>query len=290
MVWTWVGKKWVIPTAYALVGLVLFIFFSYWTFPFASMESKLIARLEQESDCRLHVGEKKRIRFPLQVHWNGVMISCPGWAPWEIASLKVDVALLPLLRGRGHLHFQAQMSGGEVEGRFTAVKKAGQYEFSLKNEWKKLNLSSSGMTGLVSLQGEGVWQADQPLQGQGTLSFLLTGVEVSRLGSWASPVGPLVFSNIHGQVQWKGGVVKIENLSAQGRELDLNGEGGDLHLSKPLSQSEISLHLRATPKGTLQQFVAALGQSMGPGPLTLGVTGPLSRPRILFNGQAFSVS
>lgn len=280
-------KKWGVFFGYTLFGLAMFALFFYWTFPFPLLESRLIAAIESGSGCRVAVG-KRGIHFPLRLAWRDVRIDCPGQAipKWNIASIDADVAPLPLLFRTGEIDFRIGVAEGSIVGHATAVRTAEGLSLSLKQEGRKLNLSQVGITGLLDVEGEGSWIGPDLLRGKGNLTFTASGVQVRQVGQWAVPIGEMSFSSIHGKISLRNGMLMVERLNAQGSEVDLVSDGGNLALRQPLGGSLLSLTVKATPKGSLQQMASLFIQGYsGREPLTVGLKGAVGQPQISLNGK-----
>lgn len=289
--WTWLSgqrkKGWVI-FGYTLFGLLMFLFFFYLTFPFHLLELKLISALEQESGCKIVI-DQKGFYFPSRLSWKGIRGSCPqpAFSQWEVDSFNAELAPLPLLfRRRGEVDFQVKLAGGEMAGHVTAIQKSGIPSFSMSARGKKLDLAQLGFAGLLDLDGEGSWSGEDVLKGKGTVTFTLAGAKFKEIGQWAVPIGEVSFSNVRGKIFWRNGTVGLERFMAEGAEVDLSSEGGNLILREPLAGSLITLTLKATPKGSLQQVATVFVQGYsGREPLTLGMKGPLGQPQISLNGK-----
>lgn len=281
-------KRAAILLGYASFGLLMFLFFIYLTFPFDLLELKLISTLESESGCKILV-DQKGFHFPARLSWRGIRGSCPqpALSQWSIESLQAELAPVPLLwNRRGEIDFRAGVAGGEVAGHLTAIEREGGRSFSLKTEGRRLNLAPFGLSGILSLDGEGSWTEQEVLRGKGALSFTLEEARFSEIAGWAVPIGEVSFSNVQGKIFWRNGTVGIERFSAEGSEVDLVSEGGNLLLREPLDGSMLTLTLKAMPKGDLQQVATLFVQGYsGREPLTLGMKGPLRQPQVSVNGR-----
>lgn len=289
--WTWLNhrkKKGAMILGYTLFGLTMFLVFFYLTFPFHLLELKLISVLEEESRCKIVV-DQKGFYFPSRLSWKGIRGNCPqpAFSQWKIDSLHADLAPLPLLFSRrGEVDFEVKLAGGEMAGHLTAVEKNGVPSFSVDARGERLDLAPLGFSGLLTLEGEGEWSGQDVLKGKGSVSFTLEGARFKEIGKWAVPIGEVSFSNMRGKVFWRNGTIGLERFSAEGRELDLSSEGGSLLVREPLAGSLITLTLKATPKGSLQQVATVFVEGYsGREPLTLGLKGPLSQPQISLNGK-----
>lgn len=289
--WTWLNsqkKKWAILLGYIFFGLAMFFVFFYLTFPFHLLELKLISALEAESRCKIVV-DQTGFYFPAKLSWKGIHGTCPqpALAQWKVDLLVADLAPLPLLFSRrGEVDYQLRLDGGEVAGHVTAVEKNGVPSFTVDARGKGVDLAQFGLSGLLSLEGEGSWTGREVFKGKGGVTFTLEAARFKEIGGWIVPIGEVSFSNVRGKLFWRNGTVGVERFSAEGAEVDLNSEGGNLILREPLAGSLITLTLRAMPKGSLQQVATVFVQGYsGREPLTLGLKGPLGQPQISLNGR-----
>jgi type II secretion system protein N len=267
-----------------LFGFLLFTVFLYVTFPFPRLASTLIARLEWESGCKITVREQT-LSFPFKLAWENIQILCPQQKPWEVASLQAEILPLPLIwGGEGQAPFRARLAGGEVTGHLSVTRVSNQFDFSLKNQGRQMNLT--GIGGRLDWEGDARWSGSTFQKGTGTIAFTLKGARIEAVGGWRSPIGPLSFSNVTGQTSLRDGKLILSQLEAEGNEMDLSGETGHLLLRQPWQRSRVSLTLKVQPKGRLKPLAQAMVSGYtGEGSFTLGVFGSLGRPVLSLNGK-----
>jgi len=288
--WSWLNqkRKWGVILGYTFFGLMMFLLFLYLTFPFSLLELKLISILESESRCKISV-DQRGFHFPSRISWKGIRGSCPqpAFSQWKVDSLNAELAPLPLLFSRrGEVDFHLKLAGGELAGHLTAMEGKGGPDLSLRAQSKKVDLAPFGLSGLLTAEGEGSWVGQDVLKGKGNVAFILDGLRLKEIGKWAVPIGEVAFSNVQGKVFWRNGTVGLERFSAEGETVDLKSEGGNLLLREPLAASLLTLTLKATPKGSLQQVASVFVQGYtGREPLTVGMKGPLGQPQLSLNGK-----
>lgn len=285
-------RKWATVLGYTLFGFLMLVFFFYLTFPFGLLESRLIAAIESESGCALTVG-KRGIHFPLRLAWREIQATCPARPipQWKIQSIDAAVAPLPFLFSRrGEIDFRIGIAEGEIVGHATAFQTREGLSVSVKNEGHKLNLSQFGLSGLADLEGEGNWVGPDIMKAKGSLTFTLNSVQIKQVGQWVVPIGEVSFSSIRGKINLRNGTLAIERFAAQGNEVDLTSDGGNLILRDPFAGSLLSLNVKATPKGSLQQMASLFIQGYtGREPLTVSLKGSIGQPQISLNGKPFSL-
>ncbi len=291
-------KKAAVIFGYVFFGLLMFLLFLYLTFPFHLLTSKLILVLEKESGCEISV-EESQFYFPSRVLWNGIRTRCknlsflPGGGrdlDLNITSIDARVAPVPLLTGRrGEIDFVIGVADGVLSGHLSISEKDDHVSYFLRLQGGKVDLARFGASGQLDLEGNSGWLNQDVLNGEGVLSFTLREGRFKEIGAWAVPIGEVSFSDIHGKISWGKGRVVIDQFSARGSEVDLQGESGNLILRKPLDGSLVTLTLKTTPKGDLKRMATLFIQGYtGRESLILGIRGPLRKPKVSLNGRPLS--
>jgi type II secretion system protein N len=254
----WVG--------YGAFYVFALLVFAFWTFPF----DRLRARIENEFNASQTGPTPLTLRLGhLSSYWlSGIqaddvdLVSPPSLVPTEdgkpakpkimrIDSVHARVSLLRLLFGTTHVNFGADAFGGKISG-FTSDADGGR---KLDVEIDDIGLADAPLiSDLVGL----------PIAGQlaGEIEFLLPEGKLSKaegkvdlkfanlsagdgktkvLNAIALPkieVGDLIF-----QATTAAGNLKVDQFSAGGKDLDLQGEGG-LRLRDTFDASVLSLNAR----------------------------------------------
>jgi type II secretion system protein N len=288
-------KKTAAVLGYVFFGLLMFLVFLYLSFPFHLLTSKLILALEKESGCEISV-EESRFYFPSRVLWSGIRSQCANasFLPGDVRDLDVQVTsidarvlLFPLLMDRrAEIDFGIVFGEGVLSGHLKVGRKDSQFSYSLIVEGAKVDLVPFGASGHLDLEGNGDWMDQDLFNGKGVLSLVLKEGQFKKIGAWAVPVGALSFSDIHGKISWGKGRVSVDQFSARGNEVDLEGESGNIILRKPFDGSLVTLTLKTMPKGDLKRMATLFIRGYtGREPLILGIRGPLRRPQISLNGR-----
>jgi hypothetical protein len=176
-------------------------------------------------------------------------------------------------------------NSGEIVGHLMADATPEGVVFSLKEEGVGLNLGRVGLSGTLNMKGEGRWIKSDVLHGTGLLKLTIDGVRIEP-EDWTPPLNQLSFSIIRGEMAWEHGVVSIAELSAEGDELDLTSDRGDIIINEPFSKSPISITFQIVPKGDIKRVATLIipGYS-GKEPLTVAIQGAIEAPQILINGK-----
>ncbi len=291
-------EKLLILIAYSLFGLIAFILFFLATFPFSALEEKGLQLLEAKIGCVVTM-TASRVSFPVSITWEGIDARCPkklikkgaaGQAHLKVPALNLSLALWPLLlKQQGEIDFNARWGGGTLSGHLTVTQEEEEPSFvlkDLKGDALEVKEIDPGISGRLTITGEGRWRAQEIIKGTGRLIFSLDEAKLRSLGGRQLPVGEISFAKIQGKLDWKEGRLVAEQFSATGAMVDLKSESGTLVLRKPLNRSLLALSLLATPKGSIKQMASMFVQDYNERePLKLRLNGPLGQPKISVNGR-----
>jgi len=282
---------------YALFALMSFLVSLYLTFPFELLEAQALRLLEAKSQCRITISESS-FGLPAKVSAQGIKATCPkrlffkgkpGEMRFELASLDLELAPLPLLLDRrSEIEMESRLFGGKISGHLRVENKAGEVDYHLMAEGAGFQLSQldSGLSGQISLKGEGAWAKEKPSEGEARLSLTLDQTQIESFAGRSIPTGALTFSSIEGRLSLKGGRVMLEAFSAKGETLDLPSGSGSLLLRAPIDRSILTLSLRAFPKGDLKKMATLFIRGYrGQEPLKIRMRGPLKAPQLSLNGK-----
>lgn len=281
---------------YALFGFAMFLFFFFLTFPFDLLEKKLLVLLEEESGCVVTINESE-YAVPLpSITWHGIQGHCPkniflkggtGQIAFKVRQVMLDLSPLPLLMDqRAEIDFKTMLGNGVLEGHLSGSQGEKGFSYSLDFEGRDLNSLTLGTKSRLAVKGNGEWTGRDMVQGKGVLSFTLGDAQFKEIGSWTSPVGEIPFSKISGDFHWGNQQVVVDQLSANGKIVDVQSGSGTLRLRQPFERSLLSLNLKATPKGALTSMTALLVPGYaGRKPLTIRINGPWQLPQVSVEGK-----
>lgn len=273
-----------------------FVVFLWLTFPFDLAEKQALRLLEAETGCVVTVVQSA-YALPLKIRAQGLTGRCPrqrlglrgqGELMIVLKSLDVSLAPLPLLFEKTlEADFLIGLSVGEIPGHLRLKEEAGQLVGGLRIEDGHLKFEEENFSADITIQGESTWRNQDYIKASGKLGFDIEKVRFKSLGGFESPIGEVTFSKIDAQVFWKDGRVVIEAFSARGEMADLATESGVVLLRNPPENSMLTLSLRVSPKGALQEMVGLFVQGYDKNrPLKINVNGPIRSPRISVNGKA----
>lgn len=194
------------------------------------------------------------------------------------------------MKQAGEIGFNGKWGGGTLSGHLSVVQEEGLLSFflkDLKGDALQVKELDPGISGLLTITGEGSWKAQEVTKGAGHITFSLNKGKFQSLRGKSLPVGEVSFAKVEGKLNWNSGRLVAEQFSATGDMVDLKSDSGTLMLRKPLHRSVLALSLRATPKGSIKQMAAMFVQNYNERePLKLRLNGPLNTPKISVNGRA----
>jgi type II secretion system protein N len=251
-------------SGYPLFYLFCLFLFAYFTFPYERLRERLLVELEAQ---RQGNPSSQRVEIEsLGPYWfSGVSMkglslvspSRPGAESGASSKLTFDnahvrVSLLPLLIGRVTISFGAKAFDGTIDGWTRASSDERRIEVSL-DDLNMANLSALGdaigglpMTGTMNGKLDFVLPEQKLSKATGNVSISITDFTAADgkakiAGKLALP--ELKVGNVEIAGEAKDGVLKITKLGAQGKDLDLAGEGR-ISMRESFSDSLADLNLR----------------------------------------------
>jgi type II secretion system protein N len=252
-------------SGYPLFYLFCLFTFAYFTFPYERLRERLLVELEAQ---RQGTPNAQRIEIEsLGPYWfsgvsmKGLSLVTPrtGSADAGPASSKltfdkahVRVSILPLLIGRVTINFGAQAFDGSIDGWTRANSEGRRVEASIDDvNMAKMTMLGDMIGGLPMsgiLNGKMEWTLpDQKLsKATGTMSLSISdfsaGDGKTKIGGkLALPQLEVGTFELTGEA--KDGVLKVTKLGAQGKDLDVAGDGR-ISLRDPPGDSLSDLNLR----------------------------------------------
>ncbi len=255
---------WVGYGAFYLLALVLF---GYWTFPF----DRLRTRIQNQFNASQTGPNPLTLRLGhLSSYWfSGIqaddvdLISPPSAAPVEdaatpakpkvmrIASVHARVSILRLLFGTTHVNFGADAFSGDISG-YTSDADGGRKlgveieDVSLAEAPMIADLVGLPIAGQLSGEIEFLLPEGKLSKAEGKVDLKLSGLSAGDgkakvLNAIALP--KIVVGDLTLTATTAAGNVKIDQLGAAGKDLDLQGEGS-LRLRDTVDASVLSLNAR----------------------------------------------
>lgn len=273
---------------YAALVAVLVTVFLYLTFPWDKLSNRIRLQAELLTGARIDV-QQSRVRFPLQLVWNGVTVTPKtGAARVLLDQIAVEWPLPALLRRRIAVVIRIKVAGGDGVATLAVQGGARDLQYRLDGALTQLDLARvirfwnpqfTAASGRIDVTIAGHdWVGDEPLRGTGRVEIEARDLRIEALD--------LTFDSAAGGIDLKGGVANIEAFEARGAALELVGDGTLLFRSS-MFDSLVNLNARATVKQPVG--ILALLASPGNDAFDLGLRGPLRRPSLSVNGAALQL-
>lgn len=286
-----IGRRvsWRAALGYALYALVAFAVFLVWFFPVEGLQARLLAEVERRTQATVTVQDRDW-RFPLGIAWHGVRIVPAGHADRAVVldALRVDVAILPLLRRRIEADLTWEAYGGKARGSWSLKHEGDGARLSLDQfgqgfEIARLpGLPEGSWQGVLQIDLNCRWLNDAWWLGDGTVSVEVSRLKIDGLTIGGFPVSGIEFESVTGHVALKGGTITLQRLAAHGPLGKVSGDGTVL-VRAPWTESVVNLTLRLEPTADARARVPMLAFA-GDGPVTVRVSGRLAKPGVSVNG------
>jgi type II secretion system protein N len=228
--------------------------------------------------------------FPLGVGWQGVRIA-PVDRPDRavvLDALRIQVAVLPLLRRRVDADLTWEAYGGKARGSWSMQRAADGARLSLDQFGQGFDvarlpgLPDGSWQGLLQLDLNCRWLNEAWWLGEGAGSVEVTGFKVDGLTVGGFPVNGIEFDSVTGHLTINGGTISLQRLTAHGPLGKVSGDGTVL-VRAPWTESVINLTLKVEPAAGAADRVPMLALAGG-GVVTVRVSGRLAKPGVSVNG------
>ena len=254
---------------YIAFFLAAFFVSFYWTFPYDRLRDWIVRSVELPPEAG-GFGAPRGMHLEivdLAPSWftgatlTGVHVTKESNNPDEppldlvIQELGLRVSLLSLLVGTFDLSFDAELAGGEVEGRYRLPGDATEVKAEIEN----LNLRQLGiLRTLIGLPASGIAKgeidlvlADKSEDTQGSVKLAIENLQLgdgkAKLKAKGMNLGLTIPTVAAGdfnlQVNIDKGLARFEELRAKGKDIELSGSG-TLQLMRPVDLSRLELMLR----------------------------------------------
>lgn len=249
--------KWVGYPAWFLFCMVAFV---YCTFPYDRVREKVRVSIEESMNADVEIDDLSP-SWVTGVEVTGLRIKTRPVRPSDtpktflIDSLSARVGLLALVTGGVDLSYALEVYGGEIEG---SLEESGP-NAAVAVTFKDLDLSQvQTLREAIGLPLAGVVSGDANLtlvdralaKSDGAIRLRGTGLRVgdgkAKLeipGFGGLTIAPIEIGELQGELGVKAGKATISRLGAQGRDLEVIGEGR-IDLRDPLPASSVAAYIR----------------------------------------------
>ena len=282
------------PLAWVAGGLASLILFLLLTFPFGTLQARVLSELIRATGWDIRAAEWSP-GLPLAVEWRDLTWTKPGGASVPIQMMRLNIGVLGLLVGQQSVDAVVQFPGGGQPGtgRATGTVNASSWSFlgplAMKAHAQQVDLA----TVIKPYVTRGLLQADivQRWENRGK-----DGIAFKGDGSWKAeikdlvleriPVGPaaipsLNFSRVTAAATCHDAVCDITDFKGDGPDGTITAQGR-LLLRQPVDSSTLELTVTVLAGAGWAQKAANLPiPPLPPGtPLTIKLGGPVANPKL----------
>lgn len=282
------------PAAWSLIALASFLLFLFATFPYGTMQSRILAEITRGTGWDVRAADWSP-GLPVGIEWHDVTWSKPGGTSFPVQLMRFNVGLFGLLTGKqvidGVVQFPGtgQSPGGRATARVDASSWSFQGALSFKGQFKQVELSgilkpyvtrgllqgdviqrleNRGPEG-IRFKGEGLWRVE--------VKELVLGQIPIRVGVFPS----LSFSRVAMALSCHDAVCDVTEFKGDGPDGTITVQGR-LVLQQPVQSSMLDLSLTVLPGAGWAQKAANLPLPPIPSgtPLTFKLTGSVANPSL----------
>ena len=282
------------PVAWVAGGFVSLLLFFFLTFPFGTLQSRVISELIRATGWDIRAADWSPA-LPLAVEWRDLAWTKPGGVSIPVQLMRLNVGVLGLLAGHQSIDALVQFPGGGQPGagRAMGTVTASSWSFlgpvSLKAHAQQIDLAAV----IKPYVARGLLQADvaQRWENRGK-----EGIAFKGNGSWKAdikdlvleriPVGPaaipsLTFSRVTASLACRDAVCDITDFKGDGPDGTITALGRVL-LREPVRTSMLEVTVTVLAGAGWAQKAATLPiPPLPPGtPLTFKLGGSFANPKL----------
>lgn len=282
------------PLAWAVGALASLLFFLFLTFPFGTLQARVLSEFIRATGWDIHAAEWSP-GLPLAVEWRDLTWTKPGGASIPVQLMRLNVGIFGLLMGDQAVDAVVQFPGGGQPGtgRATGTVNASSWSFvgplSLKAHAHQVDLA----TVIKPYVTRGLLQADvtQRWENRGK-----DGIAFKGDGSWKAeikdlvleriPLGPaaipsLNFSRVTAALTCHDAVCDITDFKGDGPDGTITAQGR-LLLRQPVHATLLEVTVTVLAGAGWAQKAGNLPiPPLPPGtPLTVKLGGPVANPKL----------
>ena len=282
------------PMAWILGALASLVLFLYLTFPFGTLQGRILSELIRATGWEIRAAEWSP-GIPVAVEWRELTWTKPGAASIPVQLMRLNVGVLGLLMGKQTVDAFVQFPGGGQPGagRATGTVSASSWSFlgpvSLKAHVQQVDLAvvvkpfvtkgllqadvvqrweNRGQEG-IGFKGDGSWKAE------------IKELVLERIPLGTAAIPSLTFSRVTASVTCRDAVCEIIDFKGDGPDGTLTAQGR-LLLQQPVQSSTLDLTVTALAGAGWAQKAANLPiPPLPPGtPLTFKLAGSVANPKL----------
>ncbi|MGB6555681.1 MAG: type II secretion system protein GspN [Candidatus Binataceae bacterium] len=262
-----------LESGYLATGVVLFFFFLFASFPYASAFSAVLAPMGLRVSS---TGQSLAIPIGAKLSQVRIAPDTPGAFPlFESDSVHIAPALLSILLLRPGIRASADAYEGTIRitahrsGAGTALKFSAD-KVDLKS-YEALRALGAILGGNLDATGSMLVMPDDPNSDSGTIHLLATNLS----GRLKIPMPPLSLGALDATAKLDKGVLSITSLKTSGGDLAIEGSGA-IKLAPAWQDSALALHFTLVPSASarmkLRFLLKFLPHPPGTAPYSLGGT------------------
>lgn len=280
------------PVAWVLGGLATFAVFMFVTFPFGTLQARVLSELVKATGGDIRAAEWSP-GIPIAVEWRDLTWTKPGTSSIPIQVMRLNVGVMGLLMGQKTVEALIQFPGSGQAAKATGTVTASSWSFegpvSLKARAQHIDLA----TVIKPYVTRGLLEADiaQRWENRGKEGIAFKGngswkAEIKELTLERLPVGTitvpsLTFTRVTATLSCHDAICDVTDFKGDGPDGTITALGR-LLLRQPLQSSGLELTVTVVPGAGWAQKAGTLPiPPLPPGtPLTLKLAGTVANPKL----------
>ena len=282
------------PLAWVLGGLASLVLFLLLTFPFGTLQARVLSELIRATGWDIRAAEWSP-GLPLAVEWRDLTWTKPGGASIPVQLMRLNIGVLGLLVGQQSVDALVQFPGGGQPGtgKATGTVNASSWSFlgplALKAHAQQVDLA----TVIKPYVTRGLLQADIvqrwenrgkdgiAFKGDGSWKAEIKDLVLERIPVGSAAIPSLNFSRVTAAVTCHDAVCDITDFKGDGPDGTITAQGR-LLLRQPVDSSTLELTVTVLAGAGWAQKAGNLPiPPLPPGtPLTIKLGGPVANPKL----------
>jgi type II secretion system protein N len=280
------------PLAWVLAGLGCFFLFFFITFPFGTLQARVLSELMRATGWEIRAADWSP-GIPVAVEWHDLTWTRPGGGSIPLQLMRLNVGVTGLLMGQKTVDGLVQFPGGGQPAKATATVSAPSWSFlgslSLKAHAQHIDLAAvvkpyvtrglleadivhrwenHGKEG-ITFKGDGSWKAE------------IKDLVLERLPMGTVVFPSLTFSRVTAALNCHDAVCDVTDFKGDGPDGTITAQGR-LFLRDPLQTSTMELTVTVLAGAGWAQKAGNLPiPPLPPGtPLTVKLAGSVANPKL----------